>query len=91
MKIEFDPVKDDANRRKHGVSLAAVAGMDFEQALVVPDDRRDYDEARFRAIAPIGDRLHVLAFTMRGGGVLRPISLRRANARERKRYEQRPR
>lgn len=87
MEIEFDSEKDEANQEKHGVSLAAAAGMDFDAALVVSDDRRGYGEVRFRAIGPILGRLHVLVFTMRGD-TLRAISLRKANARERRRYEQ---
>lgn len=87
MKIELDPEKDTLNRAKHGVSLAAAADMDFEVALVEPDHRHSYGEARFQAIGPISGRLHLLAFTMRGDA-LRAISLRRANARERRRYGQ---
>ena len=87
MRIEFDSEKDQINRRKHGVSLAAAAAMDFEAARIIPDERRDYGEARFWAVGPIEGRLHVLAFTMRGM-TLRAISLRKANRRERKRYEQ---
>jgi hypothetical protein len=34
MEIEFDPAKDEANRRRHGVSLDLAAEMDFEVALV---------------------------------------------------------
>lgn len=90
MKIEFDSEKDRINRQKHGISLAAAEGMDFLTAQVIPDDRRDYGEARLWAIAPIGDRLHILTFTMRGDTV-RAISLRRANDRERRYYEQRNR
>lgn len=59
--------------------------MDFETASVIRDERRDYGEARFWAVGPIGGRLHILAFTMRGE-TLRAISLRKANARERRRY-----
>lgn len=64
--------------------------MDFLRAQIIPDDRRDYGEARLWAVAPIGGRLHVLTFTMRGEA-MRAISLRKANARERRRYEQRSR
>ena len=88
MRVEFDGEKDRANRRKHGISLATAAEMDFLVAQIIPDDRRDYGEARLWAVAPIGGRLHVLTFTMRGEAV-RAISLRKANARERRRYEQR--
>jgi uncharacterized DUF497 family protein len=86
MEIEFDAGKDRTNREKHGISLAAAADMDFEVAQVIPDERRDYGEARYWAVGPITGRLHVLAFTMRGQR-LRAISLRKANERERRRYE----
>jgi uncharacterized DUF497 family protein len=90
VNVEFDAPKDEANRRKHGVPLALAAAMDFDAALVIPDERRDYGEARFRAFGPIHGRLHVLAFTMRGV-TLRAISLRKANPRERRLYERRHR
>lgn len=81
MDVAFDPAKDRANRQKHGASLAGAAEMDFDAALVIPDQRQDYGEDRFQAIAPLlgRGRLHVLAFTMRGNR-LRAISLRMANA-----------
>ena len=85
MKIEFDPIKDQINLQKHGVSLAAAADMDLDSAIVIEDRRFNYGETRFVAYAPIGARLHVLWFTMRGP-VLRAIGLRRANRRERQRY-----
>lgn len=85
MKIEFDPRKNALNRQKHGVSLADAALLDLEAAFVVPDERRAYGEVRLQAYGLINGRLHVLAFTMRGD-VLRAISLRKANAREVKRY-----
>ena len=86
MRVEFDSAKDLSNREKHGLSLAAAEAMDFDTALVVADERTEYGEARYQAAGMIGGRLHVLAFTMRGE-VLRAISLRKANARERRRYE----
>ena len=85
MRIEFDSEKDRINRQKHGLSLAAAAKMDLLGALVIPDERRDYGEARFRAYGRIGGRLHMLAFTM-CGDTLRAISLRRANATELRRH-----
>jgi uncharacterized protein len=85
VEIEFDPVKDQINLLKHGVSLTAAAEMDLEPAIVIEDRRFSYGETRFIAYAPIGGRLHVLWFTMRGS-VLRVIGLRRANRRERQRY-----
>lgn len=87
MEIEFDPEKSDRNAQARGLPFDLVADFDFETALVAPDVREDYGEARFIAIGFIGRRLHVVAFTMRGVR-LRVISLRKANAREAERYEQ---
>jgi uncharacterized protein len=87
VQIEFDPAKDRINRAKHGISLAAAAEMNFDNALVIEDRRVDYGETRFIAYGLIDDRLHVLWFTMRGS-VLRAIGLRKANRRERKKYDQ---
>jgi uncharacterized DUF497 family protein len=87
VEIEFDPVKDRINQVKHGISLATAAEIDLEQAIVIEDRRFDYGETRFIAYAPVGDRLHVLWFTRRGG-VVRVIGLRRANRRERNQHGQ---
>lgn len=83
MEIEFDPAKDAANIAKHGVSLALAVEMDFDTAVVVADDRKNYGEDRFRAFGIIGGRAYTfcLVFTLRGE-VVRVISLRRANRRE---------
>lgn len=80
MNVEFDPDKDEANRRKHRISLASAAAMDFDATQVIADERRDYGEPRFRALGPIRGRLHVLVFTITGR-TLRAVSLRKANLR----------
>jgi uncharacterized protein len=85
LRIEFDPDKDAANRRKHGLPLADAARMDFGTALVDADRRYAYGEDRFQALGLIDGRLHMLAFTVRGD-VLRAISLRKANTRRAKRH-----
>ena len=87
MKIEFDPEKDSTNREKHGVSLADAGRMDFDTAIYASDDRYDYGEDRTQALGLIDGRLHMLAFTTRGG-TLRAISLRKANTKECRRYDE---
>jgi uncharacterized DUF497 family protein len=87
MRIEFDPAKDAANLAKHGVSLALAAELDWDAALVWVDDRFEYDELRMIALAPKTSILYFVAFVERAA-VRRPISLRRANRREVKRYVQ---
>lgn len=42
MAIGFDSSKDSANVQKHGVSLAAAASIEWESALIWPDERRNY-------------------------------------------------
>ena len=87
MRIEFDLVKDAANRQKHGVSLAVAGELDWDAALVWVDDRFEYGETRIIALAPRTGILYFAAFVDRGH-VRRIISLRQANRREVKHYVQ---
>jgi len=52
----------------------------------IEDRRFDYGETRLIAYGPIDGRLHCVWYTLRGD-VVRIIGLRKANDRERKRYE----
>jgi uncharacterized DUF497 family protein len=85
MYIEFDPVKDVANQKKHGVSLSVAGELDWEAALLWIDDRVEYGEMRMIALAPKTEILYYVAFVDRGEA-RRVISLRRANRREVKHY-----
>ncbi len=80
---EFDPAKEAVNLAKHGVSLAR--WVDLEVRAIIRDDRFDYGEPRFRAYRHIESVAYCLVFTMRGERQ-RPISLRRAHAKEMRRY-----
>jgi uncharacterized protein len=80
---DFDPAKEAINLSKHGVSLARWVDLDMKVTFV--DDRRDYGEIRYRAYGFIDGLAYYLAFTNRNGRV-RPISLRRAHAKEMRRY-----
>jgi uncharacterized DUF497 family protein len=83
MEIEFDPAKDRTNAARHGISLRAAEGFDWETALEREDDRFDYGEIRFVALGLIGDRLHVLVFTEGSyEDAVRAISLRLAEKHE---------
>ena len=77
----WDERKRASNLRKHGVDFAIVQNFDFETALVLRDDRKDYGEKRYRAYGTINGGLHALVFTSRAGRI-RVISLRKSNARE---------
>lgn len=81
MDVEFDPAKDAANVEKHGVSLSRAA--DLVPLSYVEDDR--FEEPRYRVYGLIDDVPHCLAATVRGDRI-RAISLRRAHAKEMRRY-----
>lgn len=85
MLIEYDTTKDEANRVKHGLSLAEAAALEWDSAVIARDLRYDYGEKRFQALGLIGDRIHMVVFTMRGDA-LRIISVRKANHREERHY-----
>ena len=84
-RLIWDERKRAENVRKHGVDFAAVEHFEFDTAVIVVDDRKDYGEARYRAFGMIEGRFYVLIFTARGEQT-RVISLRRGNDRERKSY-----
>lgn len=79
---DFDPIKDGINQGKHLISLDRWS--DMEMLAVVKDDRFE-GEQRYRAYGLIDGLRYCLAFVVRDGKV-RPISLRRAHAKEMKRY-----
>lgn len=89
MNVTFDPAKDAANKAKHGLSLAEAVDFEWDTAVVWPDQRRDYGEARMVALGYIGLRIMAAVFVDRPPDKpteRRIISLRRANSREVKRY-----
>lgn len=89
MNITFDSAKDAINQAKHGISLADAADFEWGTAIVWPDTRRDYGEARMVALGYIGLRIMTMVFTDRPADQpteRRIISLRKANSREVKRY-----
>ena len=85
MKIEFDPVKSEKNRKERGFGFELVTDFDFSSAIMTEDVRKPYPERRFVAVGLIDARLYVLCLTPIEGGI-RVISLRKANSREVKKY-----
>jgi uncharacterized DUF497 family protein len=81
MKISYDPAKNERNVRERGLPFDLVSEMDWTQAIIVEDTRKDYGERWFRAFGYIGDRLFAVVFTPRPEAV-HVISLRKANQRE---------
>ncbi|MFW8567053.1 BrnT family toxin [Orrella sp. 11846] len=88
MDITYDPAKNSKNIAERGLSFDMVSQFDFDTAHVYADTRKDYGETRYIAVGYIEQRLYVVVFTATEAG-LRIISLRKANKREVKAYEQR--
>jgi uncharacterized DUF497 family protein len=86
VKLEWDDKKRNRAVAERGLDFADIARVDWDIAFTVEDTRVDYAEARFVTMAPINDRLCVFAWCWRGEA-LRVISLRKANERERDKYE----
>lgn len=87
MLFEYDEAKSARNERERGIGFARVSEMDLAASVARDDHRRDYGETRTRLVGPIDGRLHVAIITHREDR-LRVISLRRANRREERRYEE---
>jgi uncharacterized protein len=88
IKYEWNEAKRSATLTERGIDFADMAGFDWNSALAVADDRRDYGEPRLRALGLIDGRLHAVVVTPRGDA-LRIISLRKANKREQRLWESR--
>jgi uncharacterized DUF497 family protein len=54
MRITFDPVKNARNIAERSLPFDRVAGLDWETAVAVEDDRRDYGERCLRVMALLG-------------------------------------
>lgn len=87
MDISFDPIKNVRNIAMRGIPFDAVQNMDFRTAVTTLDLRRNYGEERWQVLGRINGRLHMVVYTWRGK-TMHVISLRKANKREVKYYEQ---
>ena len=87
MNFEFDRAKSELCLLERGFDFAYAAHAFLDaQRVVQMDTRYDYGESRFVLLGMVQKRLFRLVYTPRGDA-LRIISARKANARERKRYD----
>ena len=88
MSIEFDPTKDAANLRKHGVSLVEGDGVSDDPFVLVVEDTDSEGEQRFVGLGQnIFGQIRVAVYTYRGENV-RLISVRKPSSKEVKAYEE---
>lgn len=86
MPLEWDPAKDAQNVARRGISFAIVERLEWETSVTI-EDTRDYGERRFITVGVIDAQLYVVVWTPRGEH-MRIISVRKADARDRRIYEQ---
>lgn len=91
--IEWDPAKADANRRKHGLSFETASRVFADPLALTKFDRIENGEQRWKTLGAVDGILlvvvaHTMSSTVGGAEVIRVISARRAEPKERKRYEQ---
>lgn len=84
MDYEWDENKRTINLTLHGVDFRDIENFDWATCFTVPDER--FSENRYLSLGLMGQRLYAVAYAVRGN-TIRIISLRKANKREGKRYE----
>lgn len=87
MRFQYDSGKAASNLEKHGVPFADAEGALQDPLALTVEDEDARDEQRFVTLG-LGSAgvLLVVVYTLRGEEI-RLISVRRASAKERRRYE----
>ena len=87
MLSAFDPRKDAANRKKHGISLAESDGVLNDPLALTIEDLSAQGEQRFVSIGTnVFGNLRVVVYALRGEDV-RIISVRKPEPKEVRTYE----
>ena len=91
MLFEWDPVKAEANLRKHGVAFEDAVRVFADPSHISDAERIEGGEYRWQTIGTVdGIRLLLVVHTWRdedGIDIIRIISARKAERYERRRYE----
>ena len=84
-RLERAPIATAKASKPCALPLLYARVADVVEAKTLRDDRFDYGETRYRAWGHIEGVAYCLVFTFRDGA-MRPISLRRAHAKEMRRH-----
>jgi len=92
LRFEWDDAKERENRRKHRVSFEEAESVFADEwALLIDDPEHSDDESRF-ILMGLSARLRILVVVhayREAAGIIRIISARKADARERDMYNER--
>jgi len=86
--IVFDPAKRAQALAERGVDFVDAGGVIDGEKYQFVDNRFDYGEERITTIGMLDGRMVVVVWTQRGDD-RHVISMRKANAREQRRYQDR--
>ncbi len=86
MPISYDPQKRDRCLAERGLDFADADAVIDGAILEFEDQRFDYGEQRITTIGFLRERLVVIAWTERGAD-RHVISMRKANAKEQRRFK----
>ena len=92
IRFEWDEVKNQSNRRKHGIGFDTALRIFADPFALSEQDRIEGGEQRWQTLGSIeGSLMLLVAHTVGfedGLEIIRIISARRANSKERRRYAQ---
>jgi uncharacterized protein len=87
MEFTWDKNKRLSNLAKHGLAFEDAPWVFTDEAFVVEDTRNEYGEPRLILYGPLFGRIVAVVFTVRDD-VMRLLSMRKANQREHRSYDQ---
>ncbi len=87
MKITFDSVKHNKTLDERGLDFMDTALVFEGQVYEFEDIRQDYGEKRIIAVGDLFGRMVVIGYVQRGE-TKHVFSMRKANEREKKRYQE---
>ncbi|MBX9878258.1 MAG: BrnT family toxin [Candidatus Obscuribacterales bacterium] len=88
IRFEWDELKNQRNIIERGLDFADAIEVINNPAFIQQDKRKEYGEDRFIAGGLSQGRFVFAVYTVRSSELVRIISFRKANRRERKRYEE---
>ncbi len=88
MVFDWDPKKNQRNIEKHGIAFEHAVDIFFEDHICAADERKEYGETRDIRIGNAATLNHtiIVVISTDRSGVVRIISARRANRKERQAY-----
>ena len=86
MEFEWDENKNQANFKKHGIYFEEAVEIFKNNYFTWIDERKDYKEVREITIGKLHKNILIVMVHTDRFGIIRIISARKANQRERRKY-----